>query len=370
LEANTTLKTSSGTKNNDPDVCTVLNWIGIHEHRIHYDDTDLLAFLSCLFPERRPDRIYWLQHASLAKIIARSLLLGVTRKAELDQWQMSGFEDLGQCVENVMRQAENPIAAHQAVTLEEIDGVLNQIAARCRFSGRRIRRQRSAVDIENILGSLYRRVSSREAKWLTRMILKSYYPLVLPSNCILKQVHFLLPALLHFQDSLEAATTLLIETPLKLFPPKPAPDVQQMLKERALDYLTPQVGTKVGRPDFCKARSIKHCCKMIGQRRMSLERKYDGEYCQIHINLTDASQPITIFSKSGRDSTMDRYALHSVLNNCLRIGESSCKFHQYCIVEGEMVVWSDKDEKILDFHKLRKFVPRSGKFLGADFDSQ
>jgi len=34
------------------------------------------------------------------------------------------------------------------------------------------------------------------------------------------------------------------------------------------------------------------------------------------------------------------------------------------------VVYSDKDSKILDFHKIRKHVSRSGSFLGTDKDSQ
>jgi DNA ligase-4 len=41
-----------------------------------------------------------------------------------------------------------------------------------------------------------------------------------------------------------------------------------------------------------------------------------------------------------------------------------------CILEGELVVYSDKNSKILDFHKIRKHVSRSGAFLGTDKDSQ
>jgi DNA ligase-4 len=41
-----------------------------------------------------------------------------------------------------------------------------------------------------------------------------------------------------------------------------------------------------------------------------------------------------------------------------------------CILEGELVVYSDKHSKILDFHKIRKHVSRSGAFLGTDKDSQ
>jgi DNA ligase-4 len=39
-------------------------------------------------------------------------------------------------------------------------------------------------------------------------------------------------------------------------------------------------------------------------------------------------------------------------------------------LEGELVVYSGKTHKILDFHKIRKHVSRSGSFLGTDKDSQ
>jgi len=58
------------------------------------------------------------------------------------------------------------------------------------------------------------------------------------------------------------------------------------LREIADSELELQVGIKVARPAHEKARSIEHCCQLAGPRRMSVERKYDGEYCQIHIDLT------------------------------------------------------------------------------------
>jgi DNA ligase 4 len=46
---------------------------------------------------------------------------------------------------------------------------------------------------------------------------------------------------------------------------------------------------------------------------MSAERKYDGEYCQVHIDLGENKSCIKIFSKSGKDSTNDRIGLHGAL---------------------------------------------------------
>lgn len=45
--------------------------------------------------------------------------------------------------------------------------------------------------------------------------------------------------------------------------------------------------------------------------KLYLETKYDGERMQIHVDMGNLVQPVTIFSKSKRDSTMDRQATHA-----------------------------------------------------------
>ncbi|PWY92167.1 hypothetical protein BO70DRAFT_375923 [Aspergillus heteromorphus CBS 117.55] len=368
IEDNRILKASHEAKAINPDTRAVTRWFARHGKQIR-ENADQVALLSCMFPEKRTDRVYWLQDAKLSKIIARCLLLGVSRCAELDRWRESGGGDLGQCVENVMRQAENHITSAQEVTIEEIDDVLIQVASRCKFSGPQVRRQRAAVDLDEKLAPLYRRLSSRDAKWLTRMILKRYYPVVLPFTLTLRSFHFLLPHLLLFQDSFEGALKMLTSGPISHFPPHPEPGLAKDLGLIALQHLNPNIGVKIGRPEYYKARSIKHCCRMIGNRRMSIERKYDGEYCQIHIDLSNRLRPIQIFSKSGKDSTDDRAGVHQVIRDSLRLEQADCKISRRCILEGELLVWSDNLGKIADFHKLRKFIARSGTLIGTENDS-
>ncbi|KAE8154205.1 DNA ligase/mRNA capping enzyme [Aspergillus avenaceus] len=368
LENNRILKATNEAKTTDPDVKTVTHWFKQHGTRLRDKDTDKLAVLSCMFPEKRTDRVYWLQDTSLARVIGRCLLLGSSRREELERWRLAGGPDLAKCVENVMRQAENQVIEGQEVTVEEIDTAMNAIASRCRFSGPRVRRHRGAVDVDRALSPLYRRLSSRDAKWLTRMILKSYLPVVVPQALVLRSIHFLLPRLLLFQDSFEGALSMLASEPIAHFPPHPEPGLAKDLGTIALQHLKPVVGVKIGRPDFYKARSIKHCCQMIGQRRMSIERKYDGEYCQIHVELT-RTPSVQIFSKSGKDATADRSGVIPVIKDALRIGHPDCVFSRQCILEAEILVWSDKHGRIMDFHKLRKFIARSGMYIGTENDS-
>ncbi|KAK2763166.1 hypothetical protein FQN54_009802 [Arachnomyces sp. PD_36] len=369
LESNRILKASTSSKYKNPDIPTVINWFNSHRKKIYGGETDLLALLSCLFPEKRPDRVYRLQEPSLVKIIGRCLLLGASRKRDLDAWKASGGGDLGQCVEIVMRQSENSIVEGNGVTIEEIDAALNGIASRCRYSGPKIRHNYAAVDVDAALSALFRRLSSRDAKWLTRMILKNYNPVVLPMNCALRNFHFLLPSLLPMQDSLEAAVQVLTSEPIKAFPPDPDQQYAKLLGNIAMNGLSPQIGIKVGRPAFYKARSVKHCCRLAERRKMCLERKYDGEYCQIHIDLDRGRSCIQIFSKSGKESTSDKAGVHEAIKQSLRIGQKDCKFSNRCILEGELLVWSDRHKSIQEFHKLRKHVSRAGKFIGIENDS-
>ncbi|KAL1959940.1 hypothetical protein VTO42DRAFT_608 [Malbranchea cinnamomea] len=369
LESNRVLKAASGARKIDPDTYTVTRWFDRHQKQIHDGSTDRLALLSCLFPEKRVDRVYGLREPSLVKVIGRCLLLGASRKQELDLWRERGGGDLGQCVENVMRQAENHLNGLPEVTVEEIDHALAQIASNCRFSGPNVRRSHSAVTVDDALAPIFRRLKSHEGKWLTRLVLKDFSPVIVPTQLVLKTFHFFLPTLLVFQDSLEAALEILSREPIKSFPPRPSHDFAIHLMQNVMTTLTPKLGVKIGRPDFYKARTLKHCCTMAGKRKMSLERKYDGEYCQIHIDLSKGKNCVQIFSKSGKDSTEDRREAHRAIKTCLRIGTTDCAFSERCILEGEMLVWGGEQSGILPFYKIRKHVSRSGSFIGTENDS-
>jgi hypothetical protein len=74
-----------------------------------------------------------------------------------------------------------------------------------------------------------------------------------------------------------------------------------------------------------KARSIEHCCQIASSRRLSVERKYSGEYYQIHNELTKNINSIKLFSKSGKDSTNDDIGLQCVLRDSLRLGSAKWK---------------------------------------------
>lgn len=174
----------------------------------------------------------------------------------------------------------------------------------------------------------------------------------------------MLPMILKVQDDFTVAARLIRDYHRRKALAGEVPSRNELVR-----HLKPTLGVKVGRQVWLKGRSIKHCLDM-SHGRMRCEEKIDGEYCQIHIDLSKGRDCIQIFSKSGKDSTRDRAGLHEAIRASLRIGQPSCPLKTGCILEGELVVFSDREEKILDFHNIRKYVSRSGRFIGTDEDSQ
>lgn len=347
---------------------TIAQWF--RKHKVFIDSTDVNAvvILSSLFPVRRTDRVYNIQALSLSRLLRRCLSLGRGRWQQLEQWRTPGRGDLGDCVERVQREAENPLPFNP-VTLDEVDETLENIAKACRFSAPSVREGFINCDLDKskALRPIYMRLQSRETKWLTRMILKDYGSLDLKEGMVLRCLDSRLPAMVKAQDSFESAVNSLRN--LKMHgPPVEGKSVQGGKGNSAGPV--PRIGTKVGRTVYLKGRSINHAIQMIHGRKMSVERKYDGEYCQVHIDLSKGEQCIQIFSKTGKDSTKDKVGLHKQIKDSLRLGQADCGFSKYCILEGEMVVWSDKDNRIAGFHKIRKHVSRSGSFMGTALDSQ
>jgi DNA ligase-4 len=259
------------------------------------------------------------------------------------------------------------------VTLEDINEILDRVAATSSFSSidlrRRVRKKYTEpISINDALSSIFRRSKSSEAKWMVCMLFKNYRPVRISETVTMRQFHFLLPDLLSLQNSFEAAVNLLDEPTIRSMLFRTARDANNISRKIAATEVKSQVGVMISRPPHEKVRSIKHCCQLAGLRRISVERKYNGEYCQIHIDVNKAGHRIKIFSKSGKDSTADRIGLHPAVRDCLSLDIVDCKIKSHCILEGELLVWNDGDERIEPFHKIRKHVKRSGRFIGTARD--
>jgi DNA ligase-4 len=352
---------------------TVESWFKSHRSAISALAVGgAVALLSALLPEKRIDRVYGMQAPGLCRILARCLKLQAHREKDLRAYTQPGRGDLAACLERVLDNGGPP--ARPAVTLEEVDDLLTTLAGHSIFSDPSILQlpQGSSESRDVLLANILKRLTSSEGKWLIRLVLKDLSPLKLDEAFILRSYHFLLPDLLRFQATFSSAVTLL-KGSLKEYPERPDPRSERLLRKQAAPLIKPCVGTKVGRPEFTKARSTDHCLKMLGKQQWVLERKYDGEYCEVHIDLlisTDPAKCIKIFSKSGKDSTLDRKGIHKTLLRCLKLGRPESKIKRRAIILGELFVWSDQEKEPMPFDKIRKFVTRSGVRISADADSQ
>ncbi|KAE9968920.1 hypothetical protein BLS_005608 [Venturia inaequalis] len=347
-------------------------WFRCQRNAIHAPGVDGVAFLLTLFPERRTDRVYGMKEDRLGKLIGRCLNMNSANRRILEDWKTPGRGDLGDRVEMIQKPYDEPRAQDHPVTVEEVDKALHDLASRVRFSGPDVYKRKSpSSSPDDSLRDIFLRLKSSEAKWLTRLILKDFSPVVLDEYLALNAYHFLLPSLLKFQNSFSAAVGLL-RGPFCNTPSFTSDSAAAWgFRCQAAASLTPQIGVKIGRPQFLKARSMENCVHLAKKQIWSVERKYDGEFCEIHIDLQKGlGSEIKIFSKSCKDSTEDRNKLHDTIRTCLGIGQAHCAFKKKCILIGEMVVYSNQEQRILEFHHIRKHIRRSGVPIGNDADSQ
>lgn len=88
------------------------------------------------------------------------------------------------------------------MTIEDIDDVLLRIASQCKNSSEAVRshaRRHGNSHITDSLAKLYHRLQSREAKWLTRLILKDYAPVKFPKSIEYMPNHSSIPNFVRVQ---------------------------------------------------------------------------------------------------------------------------------------------------------------------------
>ncbi|KAK5332478.1 hypothetical protein LTR98_011400 [Exophiala xenobiotica] len=257
------------------------------------------------------------------------------------------------------------------LTVYEVDHALDRLASTCVFSSPKLLESITIgyTEVFDELVRVLRRLPSVGVKWMIRLLLKSLGPVEIPVTRTLRAFHFLMPDLLNVRTSLSGAVQLLEGDTISQLPVSPPSSLERSLKESARAEIEPRLGMMIGLQEFEKARSIQHCCQLAGHKAINVERKYDGEYCQIHVSRTNSQYHITIFSKSGRDSTMDRVGVHDAIKRCLGLDTSSCRFRDQCVLVGELLVWNDQMGEIMPFYKIRRYVSREGRQLGGARDS-
>lgn len=102
-------------------------------------------------------------------------------------------------------------------------------------------------------------------------------------------------------------------------------------------------------PKSEKGQSCTHALKLLSNAEwVWAETKYDGERAQIHVIMReDGTSEVCIFSKSKRNSTKDRAAVHGIIREALGLDEKASgpprrklEFKKTIILDAEMVAFS------------------------------
>ncbi|KAH7323938.1 hypothetical protein BKA65DRAFT_567912 [Rhexocercosporidium sp. MPI-PUGE-AT-0058] len=168
---------------------TLVYWFVTHRWRINAQDTHSKAVLMILKPERQTDREYGVEKY-LEQILARIFKMPTPMYEKLRRWRDDAHNhgDLGSRLCQIMQEMNiTPSSATASkISVEEIDQSLLRIAIFNDGSSLAVKSLKESneklPDRIDILEALYTQLQPREAKWLTRIILKNYGPVTLPDK--------------------------------------------------------------------------------------------------------------------------------------------------------------------------------------------
>ncbi|KAJ7043390.1 hypothetical protein C8F04DRAFT_718106 [Mycena alexandri] len=347
-----------------PALVTLNNWINrLRSQFAPLPENTTAIVFRLLFPEEDTRRKYEMQETRLAAALADCFGISAT---PLRQWGTDGSSGcLGDEVLDILNKSSSYSADYiSPLSIAEVDSLLEELASHSGFSDQSVRaswihatrRSKSAI-----VRALYRSMSPLDASFLTQIILKDLRPLLYP----LAETHYTV-ALKSFNSV--AVVQLSKEDAMKAWDPS-----RQMLNiyrvRAGLDdaaaafdagitgTVMPLIGTPVEIPKSEKGRGCGHALEILqASKEVWAETKYDGERAQIHVQILEGNRSrITIFSKSKRDSTLDRHAIHSVIREALGLNSSSSsKTKSDVILDAEMVAWHG--DKIDEFWRIRSLV--------------
>jgi DNA ligase-4 len=206
-------------------------------------------------------------------------------------------------------------------SLREIDSLLDELASTSLFSDKSFHEARPSSTRRSkasILRSLYDALPATDAAYLTQIILKDLRPMLYATPGT-STSHVLL------KYNTNSKQVLTREQFMKLWDPSGSMvkmyRVRARLDEAAIGFEAggtlvpprPCWGVPVEVPKSAKGRSPLHALGHLDSGgQIWAETKYDGERAQIHVHFSDDEEmKLAIFSKSKRDSTSDRIAVHS-----------------------------------------------------------
>ncbi|KAH7913070.1 DNA ligase/mRNA capping enzyme, partial [Hygrophoropsis aurantiaca] len=336
----------------------------------------IIIVFRLLFPEDDPHRKYDLQEYRLVQYLSKCVDTSVFTPALADllkKWNSargSGClgSELMKIARNISENAEGPQSIY------DIDTLLDELASTSTFSDPMVLDYHPGPkrSKEAIIRSLYHSLPALDACYLTQIILKDLRPLLYGSpnspytNALLNfnQKSKKMLTKEQFMMAWDSSGGM-----LRAYKARASLDEAAMVYEAGqfAPSAVPHPGIPVEIPKSAKGRSAQHAIDILKTSgRIWAETKYDGERAQIHIKrIGDEPAQISIFSKSKRNSTVDRYALHPIILEAL--GDNRT---ENLILDAEMVAFCDDRQAIDEFWRIRGLIartaqgPRAGKVYG------
>ena len=180
---------------------------------------------------------------------------------DLQRWRSKDDENFASCIKHIMLKTDAEPKLSSSMILEELDEILDWIAAISSFSFVGLR---SKIEVkyaqlilsQNMLSTIFQQLHSSETRWMIQMLLKIYSPVHVPGILTMKQFHFLLSDLLGFQNSFDTAVKLLSEPAIKSMPVQPSKSEKHQLQATVSHELISQSGIMITRPAYKKASAL------------------------------------------------------------------------------------------------------------------
>ncbi|KAJ3369951.1 hypothetical protein GGF31_004801 [Allomyces arbusculus] len=308
--------------------------------------------LCLLFPTRDVRRKYGLQDRALATALINVFGLAKTDPAALKILHWTTYAcgpDIGAdlpAMAATVLQSRLP-TRRSLLTVARAHELLDELASKCSFSnldGTGDVPIPSPRSREAILRDLLVDLSPIDLKWMLRVILKDlrlsprasdtmwywFMPWMTANLCVVANT---LDLMAHDGIKFDAFNM-------------PPPQWEEVARKYIIPHvgipIEPPVSRQINKPeDILRTKAKAYC----------VERKYDGERMQIHV-LDRTRQSCLIFSKSKRDSTVDRADTHPIIFAALRDTVQSC------VLEAEMISIDVATQRRLPFHRLREHGKR------------
>ncbi|KAK2463717.1 hypothetical protein APHAL10511_004468 [Amanita phalloides] len=369
------------TKRGHPALQVFVRWV--HDLRRRFTPLPIgttHSVFRLLFPEEDARRKYGMQETLFCSHLAQCI--GVSSD-ELHRWNTGGAHGcLGQELQKIILMRSSMMDnqnVESLLSVSDVDNLLDELASTSGYSDDTIRLKTPAPrDRQAILRHLYRSLSPSDASFVTQVILKDLRPLLYP----LPSEHYT-SALTNYNSTSVRRLTIedamqawdLSGRLLQMYQLVPVIDDIANPFEQGTNILETMsdVGTFIQLPISKKGRGCSHALSYFRQsKRVWAETKYDGERAQIHIDiLSNGRSKIAIFSKSKRNSTQDRAAIHDTIRRAVGISgghqvKNDLRIKKNIILDAEMVACHG--ESIDEFWRIRELLANATSAMYDDGD--